>query len=75
MESMLRVKSGELAIIGGLMQDIQDGSDNSLPGLARLPIIGSLFRQTRKTRQQSELLIVLKPTVLTREKSDNVALK
>ena len=74
MESMLKVKSGEMAIIGGLMQDIKDGSDRALPGIARLPVIGALFRQHRKTRQQSELLIVLKPTVLPVATTENLAL-
>jgi len=75
MESMLRVKSGDMAIIGGLMQDIQDGSNRSLPGLARLPLVGALFRQRHKARKQSELLIVLKPTVLPAAHSANLALK
>ncbi len=74
MESMLRVKSGEMAIIGGLMQDIKDGSDRSLPGMASLPVVGALFRQRRKTRQQSELLIVLKPTVLHPANSESQVL-
>jgi len=74
MESMLRVKSGEMAIIGGLMQDVRDGSDRSLPGVARLPLVGALFRQRRKTRQQSELLIVLKPTVLESTNANSMAL-
>jgi len=73
MESMLRVKSGEMAIIGGLMQDVRDGSDRSLPGIARVPLIGALFQQRRKTRQQSELLIVLKPTVLPAAGSQRLA--
>lgn len=64
MESMLRVNSGEVAVIGGLMQEMQDGSDRQLPGLASIPLIGALFRQQRKQRRQTELLIVLKPTVL-----------
>ncbi len=64
MESMLRVKSGDMAIIGGLMQDVQNGADRSLPGLAALPVVGALFQQRSRVREQTELLIVLKPTVL-----------
>jgi len=64
MESMLRVKSGEMAIIGGLMQDVQNGDDRSLPGLAKLPVVGALFQQRSRVREQTELLIVLRPTVL-----------
>ncbi len=69
MESMLRVKSGDMAIIGGLMQEVQDGSDRSLPGLADIPVLGGLFRQQRKNTEQTELLIVLKPTVLNSKNS------
>lgn len=64
MESMLHVQSGQLAIIGGLMQETRDDSDRQLPGLANVPILGALFKQRRKQRRQTELLIVLKPTVL-----------
>lgn len=73
MESMLRVNSGDVAIIGGLMQDVQDGSERQLPGLAGIPLLGTLFKQRSKRRRQTELLIVLKPTVLqpTGPKSSN----
>jgi len=46
------------------MQDVQNGADRSLPGLAALPIVGALFQQRSRVREQTELLIVLKPTVL-----------
>lgn len=73
MESMLRVQSGDVAIIGGLMQEITDGSDRQLPGLGSIPVLGALFRQRRNQRRQTELLIVLKPTVLTNN-NDRLAL-
>jgi len=61
---MLRVQSGQMAIIGGLMQDTLEQNDNALPGLASVPGLGWAFRQSSKQRKQTELLIVLKPTVL-----------
>ena len=64
MESMLRVASGEVAIIGGLMQDAVRDTDRSVPGLDRLPLLGRLFSATRRERDRSELLVVLRPTVL-----------
>jgi len=64
MESMLRVNSGEIAIIGGLMQETEDNAHRQLPGLGNLPLIGHVFRQQNRQRKQTELLIVLKPTVL-----------
>ncbi len=64
MESMLRVASGEVAIIGGLMQDAVRDTDRGVPGLGRLPLFGKLFSATRRERDRSELLVVLRPTVL-----------
>ncbi len=64
MESMLRVKSGELAVIGGLMQDVVEDNQRELPGLSRLPGIGSLFSSKERNRRQTELLVVLRPTVM-----------
>jgi len=74
MESMLRVQSGDVAIIGGLMQEITDGSDRQLPGLGSIPVLGALFRQRRNQRKQTELLIVLKPTVLPDNGNEQFAL-
>jgi len=64
MESMLQVRSGHVAIIGGLMQETQSEDDARLPGLGRLPVLGHLFSRQKQSRQQTELLIVLRPTVL-----------
>lgn len=64
MESMLQVQSGNVAIIGGLMQDTTEGDDARLPGLGQLPVIKHLFSKRSRKRRQTELLIVLRPTVL-----------
>ena len=67
MESMLQVRSGDVAIIGGLMQETQADTDARLPGLGALPVIGRLFARQSRERRQTELLIVLRPTVLDDE--------
>ena len=64
MESMLRVSSGDVAIIGGLMQESTREGDRQLPGLARLPLVGGLFTRANRERSRTELLIVLRPTVM-----------
>ncbi len=64
METMLRVKSGELAVIGGLMQDVVEDNQRQLPGLSQLPGIGKLFSSKKRNRRQTELLVVLRPTVM-----------
>lgn len=64
MESMLQVKSGDVAIIGGLMQQTQADNDARIPVLGRLPWLGKLFSKQSREGRQTELLIVLRPTVL-----------
>ncbi len=64
MESVLRVPSGSVAVIGGLMQSSQDDRDRQIPGLADIPGIGHLFGQQKRQQRRTELFIVIKPTVL-----------
>ena len=51
-ESMLRVQSGDIAVLGGLMEDRQDNKDGRIPGLGDIPFLGELFN----TRNNSCLL-------------------
>lgn len=64
MESVLRVQSGEIAVLGGLMQDSRNDLSDEVPGLNRLPVIGGLFKFRNDSNQKSELVIFLRPTVL-----------
>ena len=64
MESVLRVPSGSIAVIGGLMQSVQDERKRQLPGLSDLPGVGALFGQRKRQHQRTELFIVIKPTVV-----------
>jgi general secretion pathway protein D len=65
MESMMRVQSGDIAILGGLMQDSRDKNSDEIPGLNNLPSIGNLFKYRNETSKKSELVIFLRPTVLS----------
>ena len=69
MESMLTVQSGQLAIIGGLMQNTTEDNQRKLPGISSLPVIGKLFEQKNSRKRQTELLVVLRPTVLVDQQS------
>ncbi len=69
LESMLSVQSGKVAIIGGLMQNASRARERGVAGLAGLPFIGPLFSQRTREQQRSELLIVLRPTVLRRKET------
>lgn len=65
MESMMRVQSGDIAILGGLMQDSRDKTSDEIPGLNTMPVFGNLFKYRNETSKKSELVIFLRPTVLT----------
>ena len=64
MESVLRVQSGQIAVLGGLMQDSVSKVEDTVPGLNSLPILGSLFSQRRDLNQKTELVIFLRPVVI-----------
>jgi general secretion pathway protein D len=64
MESMMRVQSGDIAILGGLMQDSRDKTSDEVPGLNTMPVFGNLFKYRNETSKKSELVIFLRPTVL-----------
>ena len=64
MESLLRVNSGEVAIIGGLMQNRRDNKYTGLPGIAEVPLLGRLFSRDTNTLEKTELLVFLRPTVI-----------
>ena len=64
MESVLRVQSGQIAVLGGLMQDSVSKTEDTVPGLNRIPGLGSLFEQRKDLNQKTELVIFLRSTVL-----------
>jgi len=65
MESMLQVDSGNTVILGGLMQDEITNTDNGIPGLMSLPVIGKAFNYKNNSSKKTALVIFLRPTVIT----------
>jgi MSHA biogenesis protein MshL len=63
-DSIIRAKSGQVVVIGGLMQNQKRMTSSGIPYLRDLPIIGVLFGQNRETTIQSELVILIQPTVV-----------
>lgn len=64
MESMIRIDSGNIAVMGGLMEDEQNKQNDGVPGLSRLPGVGGFFQQRNDTRSKTELVIFLRPLVI-----------
>lgn len=63
-ESMLRVESGDIAVLGGLMEDRLDNRLGRLPGLGEIPFIGEVFNNRNNSSTKSELVVLLRPTVI-----------
>jgi MSHA biogenesis protein MshL len=63
-ESVLRIGSGQTAILGGLMQDSFEGSRDGLPILSRVPLLGDAVSYRNDTSRKSELVVFLRPVVI-----------
>jgi MSHA type pilus biogenesis protein MshL len=63
-DSMLRLQSGETAVLAGLMQDATDQRDTGIPGLRAIPIIGEALSQRAELTTKTELVIFLRATVI-----------
>jgi general secretion pathway protein D len=64
MESVLRVQSGHVAVLGGLMQDSRSNVEDTIPGVNQIPGLGQLLEQRRDQNQKTELVIFLRPVVI-----------
>ena len=63
-ESLLQVLNGNTVVLGGLMQNERVSDKDGIPGLSRIPKVGSLFSYTRDKLVKTELVIFLKPTII-----------
>ena len=63
-ESIMKVRDGETAVLGGLMQDEQAGATDQIPGIGNIPVAGELFKLRSNQSNKSELVIFLRPTIL-----------
>lgn len=63
-DSVVRAESGQLVVIGGLMQEKTSDDRAGVPLLGRLPGVGGLFRHTKSASRKSELIILLRPQVI-----------
>jgi general secretion pathway protein D len=61
---VLRVRSGQIAVLGGLIQDSIDLQDKGIPGLTSLDLVGDAFTYRNNQHKKSELVIFLRPRVV-----------
>jgi len=68
-DTIVRVVDGSIVAIGGLMKQNQTNDRSALPGLGDVPGLGALFSNSRRSLQKSELVILLKTTVIQGDQS------
>jgi general secretion pathway protein D len=63
-KTTILMDDGGIIVLGGLMKDTVSESEDSVPGLGAIPIIGNLFKSRTGSRQKTNLLVFLRPTIL-----------
>ncbi len=63
-DSVVTAKSGQLIVIGGLMQTTHSYQDYRVPLLGDIPLLGNLFKSQQKITDHTELVILLRPIVV-----------
>ncbi len=70
--STLRVKSGETIVVGGLLKTDESLTEQRMPVLGDIPVVGMLFRHKSKDVEERELIVFITPHIIGQE--DAVAL-
>jgi len=63
-DTIIRAKSGEIVVIGGLIETYKIDQESKTPLLGDIPLLGGLFKSVSETTQKRELVILLKPVVI-----------
>ena len=64
-DTTILVENGEVIILGGLIRDKETQAESRVPLLGNIPGLGALFRSRTKNIEKQNLLVFLRPTVLT----------
>lgn len=62
-DTTVRVQDGQTILIAGLMQEKKEESRTGVPGLRSIPLLGNLFRYKTESKRNTELVIMITPTL------------
>ena len=65
LQTQIAVQSGDTILLGGLISEDSQDSNNGVPGLRRVPVLGKLFSSTKESKQRTELIVLITPQVMT----------
>ena len=63
-DSAIKMKSGEVAVLGGLLQDRSESEQNGIPVLSEAPLVGGLFRRQEDKVSKTELVVFMRATIV-----------
>ncbi len=63
-QSLVRVKNGDMVMLGGLAENESNMTGSGLPLIARIPVLKWIFGQRSKAKRDDKLTIFIKPTVI-----------
>jgi len=58
------VRSGQAAVIGGILQDSVTFTANAVPGLSKIPLVGYAFKTRSYSKQRTNLIVIVSPTII-----------
>ena len=70
--SVIRVKDGEHAILGGLISTRTGFKDNKVPLLGDMPLLGDVFKRQEKINKVEELVLIITPHIIKNAKSTSL---
>ena len=70
-DNTVLVDDGQIVVIGGLISDDTKNGDSKVPFLGDIPFIGNLFKYQTKSRDKTNLMVFLRPTILRDGKDAN----
>ena len=63
-QSLIRVKNGEMIMLGGLEENTNSSSGRGLPLISRIPVLKWIFGNRTKSKSENKLTIFIKPTII-----------
>ncbi len=72
-ENNVLADDGQIIVLGGLIKDDASATEEKVPGLGSLPIVGNLFKYSSRKRTKTNLMVFLRP-VIVRSKEDSATL-
>jgi general secretion pathway protein D len=63
-DSIMKLQSGDIMIMGGIMEQRNSNNDRGIPYVGRIPVIGNAFKSVNKSSETVEVVIFIKATVI-----------